>query len=369
MGSDIRHSKNAAIDGIRVLSVRYRLATARKVVLPGVILHAHAQRRHVSSAIHSRTCWRSFALGSCMPLRVAVAWWLACILWSSTFLFIRVGLRDIPPFTFASVRLVIAALVLGAAASSTASWRAVSRRALADTAAAGVLLLGVNYALVFWGAQFVPSGLVAILQAGTPVIALVFGWLLGSESVTPRKIIALVTGFAGVIVIFGAEARASNAAALGGAAAVFTGSVCVAFSYVWIKTRGHRLPPTAVATVQSLAGLVPLAVLAFAFEGAPTPATWTTSSWLALLYLALVASVVAFWLNYWLLRRMDTSAMLLMGVAEVPIAVALGAIVFGERLPPGTVVGAICVLVGVFSALTDNRATSQSAAPPSSPTV
>ena len=106
-----------------------------------------------------------------------------------------------------------------------------------------------------------------------------------------------------------------------------------------------------------------LSTLAFAFEGPPSPAAWTTASWLALLYLAVVASVVAFWLNFWLLQRMDTSAMLLMGVAEVPIAVALGAIVFGERLPPGTVVGATCVLISVLGALTDNRATSPNDAP------
>lgn len=298
-----------------------------------------------------------------MPLRVALAWLLACLLWSSTFLFIKAGLRDIPPFTFAWVRLAIAAIILGTVASVSTGWRGIGRRALADIAAAGVLLLGVNYALVFWGAQFVPSGLVAILQAGTPVIALVFGWWLGSERVTARKIIALVTGLVGVSIIFGAEAKASSAAALAGAAAVFAGSVCVAFSYVWIKTRGHRVPPSAVATVQSLAGLIPLAAIAFVFEGAPAPAAWTATGWLALLYLALAASVVAFWLNYWLLKRMDTSAMLLMGVAEVPIAVALGAVVFGERLPAGTVVGGACVLISVIGALTDTRATSRTAVP------
>ena len=69
-------------------------------------------------------------------------------MWSSTFLFIKVGLRDIPPFTFAWVRLAIAVVVLGTAASLTVSWRAIGRRALVDIAAAGVLLLGVNYALV-----------------------------------------------------------------------------------------------------------------------------------------------------------------------------------------------------------------------------
>ena len=58
--------------------------------------------------------------------------------------------------------------------------------------------------------------------------------------------------------------------------------------------------------------------------------------------------MIAFWLNYWLLARMDTSAMLMMGLAEVPIAVVLGAIVLGERLPPGTLLGAACILLSVL---------------------
>ena len=64
--------------------------------------------------------------------------------------------------------------------------------------------------------------------------------------------------------------------------------------------------------------------------------------------LAIGGSVVAFWLNYWLLNRMDASAMLMMGIAEVPIAIGLGAMVFGERLPPGTFMGAALILAAVL---------------------
>jgi drug/metabolite transporter (DMT)-like permease len=217
-----------------------------------------------------------------------------------------------------------------------------------------VLLLGVNYGLVFWGAQFVPWGLVAILLSGTPVLALAFGWFFGSEGVNARKLVALALGMLGVVVIFGVEARASGEAALVGGVAVFGASVCVAFAYVWLKTHGHHLSPTAVTALQSLAGLVPLACLGLVLEGTPTPARWSATAWVALLYLALIASVLAFWLNYWLLQRMDASAMLMMGVAEVPIAVALGALVFGERMPTGTLLGGTCVLVGVIAGLTSS---------------
>jgi drug/metabolite transporter (DMT)-like permease len=301
-----------------------------------------------------------------MNVRVIVVWWIVCILWSSTFLFIKLGLRDIPPFTFAWVRLAIAVAVLAPIAITRRGERRLSVRDVAHVCITGVLLLGLNYGLLFWGTQFVPSGLVAILQSGTPVLALAFGWFLGSEAVNGRKLVAVTLGVVGVVIIFGAEASQSGSTALGGAAAVFLGSVCVAFAYVWLKTHGQHLSRTSVTALQTFAGLVPLACIGLAIEGPPDPARWPTPAWAALLYLALFASVAAFWLNYWLLERMDTSAMLMMGVAEVPVAVALGAVVFGERLPPGTLLGAVCVLTAVLAALIGTKPTGRqdSAQPP-----
>jgi drug/metabolite transporter (DMT)-like permease len=287
-----------------------------------------------------------------MAPRIVIVWLMVCLLWSSTFVFIRLGLQELPPFTFAWIRLAIAVAVLTPIAIVGGHMRSLTRRDVAAVFGTGVLLLGVNYGLVFWGAQFVPSGLVAILLSGTPVLALAFGWLLGSEGVSTRKLLALALGILGVIVIFGAEARASRQAALLGSVAVFGASVCVAFAYVWLKTHGHHLSPTAVTALQSLAGLLPLMGLGVLIEGTPTFARWSATAWVSLLYLALIASVLAFWLNYWLLQRMDASAMLMMGVAEVPVAVALGALVFGERLPTGTLLGGTCVLVGVIVGLT-----------------
>jgi drug/metabolite transporter (DMT)-like permease len=283
---------------------------------------------------------------------VILVWIATCVLWSSTFLFIKLGLKDIPPFTFAASRLTIAAAVLIPLAFSRQGRRALTRRDVAHVAGTGVLLLGVNYALTFWGAQFVPSGLVAILQSGTPVIALALGWAFGSERVNVRKVLALSVGVLGVTMIFGSQARASGRHAILGSAAVFGGSACVAFAYVWLKTYGQHLNRTSVTALQSVAGLAPLLLLAVLFDAGPQPSRWSVGAWMALLYLALFASVLAFWLNYWLLARMDASAMLMMGVAEIPIAVVLGAAVFGERLPGGTLLGASCVLAAVVAGLT-----------------
>lgn len=286
-----------------------------------------------------------------MRARVLLVWWIACFLWSGAFLFIKLGLRDLPPFTFASLRLVIALLVIVPVSIVRGDWQSLSRRDAAVVGSAGVLLLGVNYGLVFWGTQFIASGLVAILQSAQPVLALGFGSFIGSERVTIRKLLAVTAGVAGVTIIFGAEAHVTGRQSLIGSAAAFGGAVCVALSYVWIKTYARHVSGSAVTALQSLAGLVPLACLALMFEDARPFSSWSVAAWGSLLYLGVVASVIALWMNYWLLQRMDASALLIMSVAEVPIAVTLGAIVFGERLPRGTLLGAAFIVAAVVAAL------------------
>jgi drug/metabolite transporter (DMT)-like permease len=280
-------------------------------------------------------------------MRTLLAWWIACLLWSSTYLFVKLGVGEIPPLSFAWVRLVSALAVLAPITLVRNGFSGLSQRDVARIFAAGVLLLGVNYGLLYWGTQSIPSGLVAILQSATPVFALVFGWGFGLEQVTPRKVLALAAGCAGVAVIFRSDASASGSGAFAGSIAVLGSSACIAFAYVWLKGRTGRVHPVTVTTIQCAAGALVLAPVGLITEGNPLNASWSAASIAALLYLAFCGSVVAFWLNYWLLSRMDASAMLMMGIAEVPIAVALGAAVFGERLPPGALAGAACVLVGV----------------------
>jgi drug/metabolite transporter (DMT)-like permease len=290
-----------------------------------------------------------------MRIRLLAVWSIACLLWSGTFLFIRIGVAELPPLTLAWTRLAIALAILAPIVIVRGDMRTLGWIDVRRVASAGVLLLGANYALLFWGAQFVPSGLVAILQSATPLLALAFACATGQERFTVLKFLTLAVGIVGVALIFGSEAVTSGRAAITGAAAVFGSSACVASVYVWMKSYGGRIPPIALTTIQSGAAVVPLLCIALAIDGVPTPARWSLAAWGAIAYLAIAASVVAFWLNYWLLARMDASAMLMMGVAEIPIAVLLGAAFLHERLPGGTFSGGMCVLVAVVSRLVGDR--------------
>jgi drug/metabolite transporter (DMT)-like permease len=282
-----------------------------------------------------------------VPARVFAVWCATCVLWSSTFLFLRIGVGEIPPLTFASLRLAIALAVLLPLALARKWLVGLAARECALTAGSGLLILGVNYALLFWAAQFIPSGLVAILQSATPVVALALGWFLGSEEVTARKLAAFAIAFVGVAVIFSDEAAVPRGTAALASTAVLVGSCSLVIGYVLQKTYGRRLSPAPVITIQTAAAAVPLLAGAIVFEGSVLSVGWSPAAVAALLYLGVVASVIAFALNYWLLRRIDASLMLLMGVAEVPLAVALGVLVLHEPLHPLSLVGATFVALGV----------------------
>jgi drug/metabolite transporter (DMT)-like permease len=301
-----------------------------------------------------------------MGVRLWLVWTCTCLLWSSTFLFIKIGLADIPPFTFAAARLAIAALVLTSIASARGEWRRLPRPEARHVLASGLILLGANYGLVYWGTQYVASGVVAVLQSSQPTVAVIVGALLGVERVTRRRVAAVLAGVAGTALIFAGELRLGGSQGVAGLAAVGVAALCVAVSYSWLKRHVRQASGTTVAALQCVSGVLPLAAAAIVVEGTPDWRSWTPASWIALSYLSIAASVVAFCLNYWLLRRMTTSAMLMMGVLEVPVALLLGWMVLGETLRGGMLAGAVLITAGVVLTVTSEReaATTRHSEPP-----
>ena len=275
-------------------------------------------------------------------------WCLTCVLWSTVWVFIKLGVADVPPVTFAAYRLLVALFVLVPITAVRRVTLPTNRRDWVLIAGTGVLLLGVNYALLYWGMQFVSSGLAAVLQALTPVFGMVFAHvLLAHERITPLKVAALAIGILGVSIIFGDQLRFAGWDSLVGSSAILAGAMFVALAYVLMKKHGRDLDPTIIIAGQMFAAFLPLSAFALIVEGSPLAIRWTTTAAGALLYLAVFGSVTGTWLNYWLLSRMDTTNLLVMGLAEPPIAMMLGAAILHETLSARAIAGTICVLVSV----------------------
>lgn len=281
-------------------------------------------------------------------MKSRLVWLLLCCIWGSTWLFIKLGLNDLPPLTFAGIRFVIASTILFALIVAR---RLPLQRTRADwmlLATTGVLSFSLNYGLVFWGEQYISSGLAALLQATIPAFGLVFAhFYLPGEPVTRAKIFGVVMGVAGVGVIFSNQLSVAGPRALAGCAALVLSSICVAYANVLVKARGKNLDPAILAGGQMLFGLIPLLLIGISFEGNPFHFHWTRMAFIALFYLAIVGSVVAFLLYYWLVQHMDVTKTMLIALVTPVIAVTLGVMVLHEELNWRTFAGGAMIISGI----------------------
>lgn len=295
------------------------------------------------------------ASGSPTHQRLVTAglWASLGLIWGSTWLFIKVGLSDLPPFGFAGLRFVIAAVPLWIylwarkpkGPSMRADWNLVI--------GTGLLSIAASYGLVFWGEQHISSGLTAILFTSYGFFGLLFAHaFLPAEPIRPRKLFGIVLGIAGIVLIFSDQLGWKGSLALWGSLAVVLAAVVQAFSAVMIKSRGGHLDPIVVTAWQMLVGAVPLILVGLLLEGNPLRFHWTTPAIVSLVYLALVGSSLAFVLWYSLLRRIEVTKAQTMPLLNTLVAVVLGWLFLGERFGVREAAGGLAILLGTALVVT-----------------
>lgn len=277
-----------------------------------------------------------------------LVWLILSLIWGSTWLFIKLGLEDLPPFTFAGIRFVIAALILSVVVIIRGRPLPRDWRDWVLIAGTGFLAFTINYGLLFWGERRISSGLAAILQTIIPVFGLVLAHLhLPQERITLPKLVGVVMGIAGVGLIFSNQMETGGASAFQGSVAIVVGAFGAAYSNVLIKARGGKLDYATIAGGQMVFGLIPLLIVGIIFEGNPLKLHWTPLAVLSLFYLALVGSAVAFLLYYWLVRHMEVTKTMLIALVTPLIAVTLGMIVRGEELTWRIAAGGASIMAGI----------------------
>ncbi|HEX6716789.1 MAG TPA: EamA family transporter [Pyrinomonadaceae bacterium] len=281
-------------------------------------------------------------------MKARLVWLVLCGIWGSTWLFIKLGLADLPPFTFAGIRFIIALTIIFTIIRIR---RIELPRARADwilLAITGILSFGFNYGLVFWGEQYISSGLAALLQATTPAFGLVFAHFhLPGERLSWAKIGGVILGVCGVGVVFSNQLAVAGKQALAGCVALLLSSIAVAYSNVLVKAFGNKLNPAILAAGQMFFGLLLLLAVGMGFEGNPLRFHWTAMAVIALLYLAIVGSVIAFLLYYWLILHMDVTKSMLIALVTPVVAVLLGMMVLDEQIGWRTLAGGVMILLGI----------------------
>ncbi len=278
----------------------------------------------------------------------AAVWLALTIIWGLTWLAVRVGLNDLPPMTFAGLRFLLAATLLlpivlirrTKLSAITAHWQIIVYT--------GLLVIAIPYALQFWGQQFVPSGLTAVMFATMPTFTMVFAHLsIDDDPFTLRRFGGAALGIAGVGLIFSDQLGADSMLAFWGCVGFLLGSASQALAQVIIKVRGRHIDPLMIATGQTATGGVLLSTIGISSEGNPLRIEWTPEAWMSLLYLSVFGSAIAFSLLYWLLRHVKVTTVTSIALAQSVVAVFAGWIVLGEVLYWTALLGSAAVLGGL----------------------
>ena len=226
--------------------------------------------------------------------------WLALgviyVVWGSTYMAIRLVVRELPPFAAAGARFLAAGLVMAAIASITDRGQPrPGRRQLFDYAVIGVLLLGIGNGLVMWSEQRIPSGIAALLVGTVPLwITLLDGLRPGGQPWTRRIWLGTLLGFAGVALV----ARPEGGVMPGhwpGIVALQVATFAWSSGALYSQVVPRRLPVISAAAVEMLAGSLALFVESrISGENLRPFLSASHGTWLALLYLAVFGSLVGF---------------------------------------------------------------------------
>src|SRR5256886_4432198 len=282
--------------------------------------------------------------------KTLLAFAIIYFVWGSTFLAIRVGVREVPPFLLAAMRFLVAGLVLYGWMIAQGE-RSPSKRQWMSASLLAVLIFVLDYSLLFWAEERVPSGIAAVMMATIPVfMALSEIIFLRTQRLTVRLGLALLIGIAGVGVLM---SRSLN---LGGAPINPVGAVALiiaamSWSVASALTRKLPLPASKVMSsgAQMLAGGLFLALTAASLGEFRNfhPSAVSRGAWLSLLYLIVAGSIIAFTAYVWLIHHVSPTKVGTYAYVNPLVAVLVGYFFGGEAIGPRAIVGTVLVLVSV----------------------
>jgi drug/metabolite transporter (DMT)-like permease len=270
------------------------------------------------------------------------------LIWSSTWVTIKIGLEDVPPLLGAGVRFVLAGAGLLALA------KALGRRLNTDALLAAILALlpiAGTYGLIYWGEQYVPSGLAAVLFGVMPLYsATIASIALADEPLRARLVAGIAVAIGGLAIAFGESLQLGHAEwALLAASACVIAPLCAAIGNVSIKRRGQQLDPIVLNAWAMLGGGALLLVASAPAEDW-TQAAWTAQAVGSIAYLAAIGSAVPFVTLTILLRELPAVTVSYITLLLPFGALAFGAALYDEHVTLAAVGGALLVATGLLIA-------------------
>jgi drug/metabolite transporter (DMT)-like permease len=279
--------------------------------------------------------------------KIAIAFAIVYVVWGSTYLAIRIGLESMPPLLMAGTRFLVAGLLMWA----WCTWRKeakADRKQTINAAVSGILLVALGNGLVTIAETSVPSGIAALIVAVGPAFTLLIQWI-GQEKLRPSllAIAGVVLGLAGV----GLLVAGTGGGRVDPVGAGLIVAATLAWSYGVLFCQRQAMPESALRMnmIQMFSGAGAMLLFGFAFgeAGRVNLSMITTPSILALGYLIVFGSILAYTAYGWLIRHVSAAAAGTTAFVNPAIAVLLGTF-WGEKIGPKALIAMAAILAGVW---------------------
>lgn len=281
-------------------------------------------------------------------LRAYLAWIAICIIWGTTYLFIRIGVETIPPMLFAGFRWIIAGTILITILRLMGK-QLPQKKDLIHIAIIGVALLGFGNGLVVVGEQWIESGLAALLISTTPF------WMIGTESFSPERpklnwmiITGLIIGILGIALIFGGNLKyLFETKYLVGVLCVFGAEIAWSMGSVYSKYRKVNVHPLMSASIQMLI-VGSLQIILGGVLGEFSNLHFTQSGMMSLSYLIIMGSIFGYGSYIYAIEHLPLSLVSTYAYVNPVIALLLGWIFLNEELNVFIIIASFVIIGGVI---------------------
>ena len=289
-------------------------------------------------------------------LRMGPIEWLMLIalsiLWGGSFFFNKLTVAEWPPFAVVQVRVGLGALALLLVVRIAGQSMAVGRELWIAFFGMGILNNLIPFSLFLWGQQQIASGLASILNATTPIFAVLVMHCFGNEKATGLKLGGVLAGLIGVAILMGPDAISGLGSNLAAQIACILAAVSYAFSGL-LGRRFRGVSPLVAATGQLSASTLMMIPIVFVMHPPWTLPVPSQTAFLALVGLALISTALAYLLFFRIIRTAGPSNVMLVTFLIPVSAILLGSGLLGEDLLPRHFAGMAAIFVGL--ALIDGR--------------
>ncbi len=266
------------------------------------------------------------------------------IIWSSSFLWIKIGVQEASPMVLVAFRMLFGALSATAVAVYQKLEWPRDWKTWGIYAVLGPASLAIPIFLISWGEQTIDSAVASILNATVPLFTLVIAhFVLHDDKMTPQKVIGLLIGFVGIVILLSEDLLASEHSSALGQAAVILASLFYAGTAVWAR----KVTQHVIGAVRAAAPLITAAIAMWAIGpllDGPFILPVLPITWIAALWLGILGSGIATIMSYYLIHEIGPTRATMVTYIFPPGGLLLGIIFLGEKLSWQLFVGAALVI-------------------------